>query len=320
MLPHLTRRTFAAALCCAALFPRRTRADDEGPLFCSVCGRAIEGRYIVSNDQVFCSEACFHQTLPKCNICGEPVLQGGQIAGHTYCQTCLNRHAPCFSCGLPAAHATQLADGRRICPDCMRWAVIAQESAQHHYNRARQQLEASTSLRHTSVPKLQLVNKQQMYALEQSIRKTDTPISTRGIYSRQTTLRKRGLFGAWRPTKQPDQETIYLIDHLHDTIFRVAATHELMHDLVYEHFPRLETAPLWVHEGICQHAAADLCRRRGYHDALYGIEQCTDPDYGDGYRHVAKLAGASTWPALRKWMQTVDVDALPARAPRSSPP
>ncbi len=42
---------------------------------------------------------------------------------------------------------------------------------------------------------------------------------------------------------------------------------------------RLEEAPLWVHEGICQQAAAELCRRRNYADTLFGIEH--GPKGGD---------------------------------------
>jgi hypothetical protein len=114
-----------------------------------------------------------------------------------------------------------------------------------------------------------------------------------------------------------DEETIYIVDHLHDAVFRVAATHELMHDLIHEHFPRLKEAPLWVHEGICQQAAAELCRRRNYVDILHGIEECRDPDYGDGYRYINRLMGFGGWRALERWMATVDVDALPDRAPVS---
>jgi hypothetical protein len=207
----------------------------------------------------------------------------------------------------------------------MRWAVKSQEMAQRHYDRARHQLEAWTSLKHASVPELVLVDRTEMERLSKEIRKSDSPVSVRGLYSRQTLMTKQGLFGKWKAAPELDREKIYLVDHLTDEVFRVAATHEvfrvaatheLMHDLIHEHFPRLKKAPLWVHEGICQQAAAELCRRRNYGDTLHGIEECTDPDYGDGFRYLKKVSGFQGWPALRRWMETVEVESLPVTAPK----
>ena len=227
----------------------------------------------------------------------------------------MEKQPACFSCGLPAAYPTRLADGREICVNCMRWAVKDQGLAQNHYERARRQLEAWTTLQLDSVPELVLVDKTEMQQLSKKLRKSDSPVSIRGLYSRQTMMTKKGLFGAWKAAPDLDQEKIYLVDHLHDEVFRVAATHELMHDLIHEQFQRLENAPLWVHEGICQQAAAELCRRRNYADTLHGIEECKDPDYGDGYRYIKQVSGFQGWHALRRWMESVDVDALPADAP-----
>ncbi len=148
------------------------------------------------------------------------------------------------------------------------------------------------------------------------IRKTDSPVSIRGLYSRQTYIKKRGIFGAWKESPADSKETIYIIDHLHDEVFRVSVVHELMHDLVHEHFKRLNKAPLWVHEGICQQAAAEYCRRRNYVDVLQGIETCTDPDYGDGYHYFNSIAGFEGWSALRRWMETIDIKSLPKTAPK----
>jgi len=336
----LSRRWFAVAVCCiAATVHARSQQCDvcAGPLprqaltydgkmvcsqtcvdalrpKCSVCKKVIRGKYVKAEGRIFCGETCFHTTLPKCDICKKPVEDGFKITRHHYCAECFKKHPTCFSCGLPAAHSTQLKDGREICTGCMRWAVKNQEMAQKHYDRARRQLEAWTSLKHVTVPKLVLVDKTKMEKLSKDLRKSDSPVSVRGLYSRQTMMVKRGVFGKWKKAPELDQEKIYLVDHLHDEVFRVAATHELMHDLIHEHFPRLEKAPLWVHEGICQQAAAELCRRRNYADTLHGIEECTDPDYGDGFRYIKKVSGFQGWPALRRWMETVDVKTLPEAA------
>lgn len=342
MLKFPSRRWFVATLCClcATVIAEPTRCDvcggrlsgkywtyngqtccsqaciDQLRPKCSVCGKTITGDYRQADGKTYCGETCFLTTLPKCEICNAPIEKGFTVNRHHYCKPCMEGKPTCFSCGLPAAYPTQVEDGREICGTCMRWAVNNQELAQKHYERARRQLEAWTGLELESVPELVLVDKTEMERLSEKLKKSDSPVSIRGFYSRQTMLVKRGVFGAWKEAPELDREKIYIVDHLHDAVFRVAATHELMHDLIHEYFPRLENAPLWVHEGICQQAAAELCRRRNYVDTLHGIETCTDPDYGDGYRYINKQTGFAGWHALRRWMETTDVAALPKTAPK----
>jgi hypothetical protein len=280
-----------------------------------VCGQVIRGDYRKSDGQVFCSASCFESTLPQCEICKTPVERGFTVTTHHYCAACMESLPSCFSCGLPAAYPRKLEDGRDICFHCFRWAVKSQPLAEQHYTRTRKQLEAWTGLQLETVPRLELINREEMQQRSGKLRKTDSPVSIRGLYSRQTMLIKKGFFGAWQKAPELDEEKIYIIDHLHDEVFRVAAMHELMHDMIHEHFPRLKEAPLWVHEGICQQAAAEYCRRRNFSDILHGIETCSDPDYGDGYRYINGLMGFEGWPALKRWMESVDVDALPEKAP-----
>ncbi len=284
---------------------------------CSICRTTIQGEYRRLNEKVFCGDTCFQTTLPSCKICTTPVKKGFTVTQYTYCERCMKEKATCFSCGLPAAYPTALDDGREICVNCMRWAVKDSKGAQQNYERARRQLEAWTALKHASVPVLVLVDKNEMQRLSGHLRKSDSPVSIRGLYSRQIMMTKKGLFGTWKEAPELDQEKIYIVDHLHDSVFRVVATHELMHDLIHEHFPRLKEAPLWVHEGICQQAAAELCRRRNYADTLHGIEESLDPDYGDGFRYIKQVSGFQGWHALKRWMDTVDVAALPKTAPKS---
>ncbi|MEN8255220.1 MAG: hypothetical protein ABFR33_07100 [Verrucomicrobiota bacterium] len=283
---------------------------------CSVCGNAIRDNYHKADDKIYCGKVCFLTTLPKCEICKSPIEKGFTVTQHHYCERCMEKLPTCFSCGLPAKYPTHLKDGRDICNSCMRWAVKDQGMAQKHYDRARRQLEAWTALKLKTVPELVLIDKTEMQQRSNKLRKSDSPVSVRGLYSRQTMMTKNGLLGEWKEAPELDQEKIYIVDHLTDEVFRVAATHELMHDLVHEYFPRLKEAPLWVHEGICQQAAAELCRRRNYADTLHGITECPDPDYGDGYRYINGLMGFEGWRALKRWMETVDVDALPEVAPK----
>ncbi len=297
-------KTCCSEECVNALRPR-----------CSVCGKTVSGEYLTANSAVYCSKSCIDTTLPKCDLCATPVESGYAIAGHTYCATCKEHYPRCFSCDLPAAHTTRLNDGREICPLCMRWAVKDATSAQRQYARALHQLEAWTALKLDSVPRLVLVYCQTMRNLSQQIRKTESPVSVRGLYSRQITTTTIVRLGLIKEETTDIDEQIYIVDHLHDSVFRVAAIHELMHDVIQEHFPRVKDAPLWVEEGICQQAAAEYCRLRHYSDILFGIENCTDPDYGNGYRYIKQQVGVGGWPALKRWMENIDIAKLPETAP-----
>lgn len=302
--------TYEDQLCCS----QKCVADLQ-PV-CTVCEKIIGEKYMESEGEIYCSQKCFNTTLPRCEICRGAIQSGVSITQHNYCDQCVKSSPTCFSCGLPAAYPTELSDGRMLCNTCRRWEVSSHEMALKHYEKVRLQLEAWTGLKIQTIPELKLVNRKEMAELSGSIRKSDSPVTIRGLYSRQTMLVKRGIFGTWKRSPEQSTESIYIISHLHDEIFRVAATHELMHDLVHEHFPRLEDAPLWVHEGISQQAAAEYCQRRNYFDALQNIEACTDPDYGDGYRYIKKITGFDGWYALQRWMETVDVEALPEKAPK----
>ena len=296
--------------CCS-----QTCVDQLRPT-CSVCGSILREEYISAKRKNYCGEACFETTLIPCEICGEPIRKGFTITRHNYCAACVENRPTCFSCGLPAAYPTQLKDGREICNHCMRGSVKDQGMAQKHYERALRNLQAWTGLKLSSVPKLELVDRDKMKKLSKKLRKSNSPVSIRGLYSRQITVTTRRLSWGRKEETKEERETIYVVDHLNDEVFRVAAMHELMHDLIHEHFQRLEDAPLWVHEGICQQAAAEYCRRRNYTDVLHGIENCEDPDYGDGYRYINKLTGFNGWPALKRWMETVDVATLSEIAPK----
>lgn len=302
--------TFDGRICCSQVCVDRLRPQ------CDICKSTIKGEHLAADGKIFCSRACLDTTLPKCEICGQPIHGGYTVTRHHYCEKCVEESPTCFSCGLPAAHPSRLEDGREICHHCMRWAVATQEMAQRNYDRALRHLQAWTQLQLETVPELEMVDRKEMGRLSRDLRKTDSPVSIRGLYSRQVTITRRTVFGFWKEESAEENETIYIVDHLHDEVFRAAAVHELMHDLIHEKFQRLGKAPLWVHEGICQQAAAEYCRRRNHSDILHGIEECEDPDYGGGYRYINRLTGFQGWSALRRWMETVDVESLPKSAPK----
>ncbi|MBT8042344.1 MAG: hypothetical protein KJN98_04185, partial [Pontiella sp.] len=213
MLNHLSRRIFAASLCCGAVCTTAQRGKQcavcgsriSGRYWvynqmdccsqacvdalrprCSACGKAVSPSYVKADGKAYCNSICFESTLPACKICKAPIRSGYHIGRHRYCEACVKNKPVCFSCGLPAAYSTRIEDGREICTGCMRWAVKTEDTAQQHYDRALRYLQAWTSLTIASVPKLKLIDRKEMKKLSKKIRTSDSPVSIRGLYSRQT--------------------------------------------------------------------------------------------------------------------------------------
>ena len=95
----------------------------------------------------------------------------------------------------------------------------------------------------------------------------------------------------------------------------VTSVHEHMHDIVRKHYGRLNRAPPWVHEGICQYISAIFCKKYKLKKSLIELETHGDPVYGNSYRFFRKKFGANNWPGLRRWMKSISVRSIPRNAP-----
>ena len=127
--------------------------------------------------------------------------------------------------------------------------------------------------------------------------------AVRGFYSRETvTDVYKNFFGKEVDRKESVSEQIHILSHQRPDNFMATAIHELTHDLIADHYPRLKDAPDWVHEGICQYVAATYCRKFQFGDALHVIETSPNPVYGDGYRYFKKTLGDNNWAGLKNWM------------------
>lgn len=88
---------------------------------CSVCNKNISGQYFTDNKgKVFCSDACFKDTLPKCNSCGKRIEQWIESEkGEKYCcEKCYESSLPkCFICGQPMKQWTENDKGQKFCSD-----------------------------------------------------------------------------------------------------------------------------------------------------------------------------------------------------------
>ncbi len=283
---------------------------------CTMCKRPIEGKYTSSGENKFCSQSCFDRFLPKCELCSKAVQSAVLLDKHVYCEACASLPA-CFTCRLPVKKGVKLQDERLICTVCADDAVFDRKKGEPLYRQAQQDLQLVTRMISASTPPWQLVSLKQMRELFDNPSVRENTLVQRGLYKRnETVTTRKNLFGMTLKEDREISERIYLLYGMPQDVFISTASHELMHDLLAERYPELSMAPLWVEEGICQYAAALVCRHNGFDDVLESIETCEDVNYGDGYRFFRRMAGERNWPRIIRWLSRTDLGGLPAQPPR----
>jgi len=283
---------------------------------CAVCGRRCTGRFVRSDGKTFCSQRCFRTTLPVCEICGVRVRKAIVLDGtHVFCERCAAL-PDCSRCQLPCAKGTKFLDGRRLCENCQKDAVLDPAQARELYRRARSEVAAATGMRSDSMPPLELVGLDRITEELDVELSADDRMVRRGLYQRtETTTTAKNIFGLVLKRDTAVTERVLMLYGLSREAFLATASHELMHDLLAENVPAVGEAPLWVEEGVCQYAAALVCRRMRLKHVLEDIQTCPDRCYGDGYRYVKRLAGPHNWPRVRAWLRETDLAKLPRHPP-----
>jgi hypothetical protein len=283
---------------------------------CSQCGKALIGRHLVSDGKRFCSQACFDKVLPVCTRCGRRSARTVVMAGQAFCPACA-AGPKCSSCQLPYAKPRSLPDGRRLCQACAGAGVFQDDQAAPLFALARQEFHALTGTTVSGIPAPRLVGLPRLQSMLKGQYAGTEQLTLRGFYDRHETVttQRRGAEHERRRTHV--EKTVYLLYGLLPADFIATAVHELTHDWLAEHHKAVGDAPLWVQEGICQYAAATVCRRRELADALRAIEASPDPVYGDGYRYFAVLMGKDNWPGVEAWLVNTALDRLPAQPPAS---
>jgi endogenous inhibitor of DNA gyrase (YacG/DUF329 family) len=299
-------KTFCSQTCYSSTLPK-----------CASCGKRVSGRHIVSNDKPYCSDRCFKTVLPPCGLCGKRVDRTLNINGNTYCQDCGNS-TRCSTCRLPFLSGFKLNDGRRLCKPCNADAIYEVTDARTGYMQARRDLKAITGKITPIVPELQLVGSGDLrQRLAHHGIKMTPGMTMHGFYDRtEDTVEIRNLLGRVTDTRTDVTKTVFILYGLSQEAFRTTAVHELTHDWLAEFLPKIENAPLWVQEGLCQYTASEMCRKYDMKMSLRTIERAKDGVYGDGYRYFSRKFGPNAWPAIWQWLQKTDLNRLPAKAPK----
>lgn len=283
---------------------------------CAWCRRRCTKGYYKKKGYAYCSKKCFRSTLPLCSLCHKRFKEGAKIDDATYCNSCITKGI-CSACGHPFAMAKKLSDNRLVCVSCFRRGIFDERKTSVCFNRALLQMSIVTGKRPEIPPSFELIDLTTMNKIgDEEGQNIDNKLVRRGLYKRTvTTTTTRAMFGAIKKEDRKIDEKIYLLIGQNEQEMTVTAVHELTHDLIADLYPKLEKAPIWVHEGIAQYVAASVCLRNGYYDILKDIETCPDSCYGDGYRYFKKIAGDNNWHKINRWIKTVTLATLPNSAP-----
>jgi len=279
---------------------------------CSSCGKPIEGKYLAHEGRRYCSETCFNLTLPQCTVCNVRLKQCFRIDGKAYCKT--HADAPrCEACGMPAEPGVTLDDGRRICTECQPQLVFSAKPADKLYRKAASAVRRVVAHDLPLIPPLHLTGRGEFPAHDKLPKGAST--SEQGRYVRETDTTTISVLGMAVRSKTEVQKKILILYGLTQDRFLSTAAHELMHDIISERYPGFDLgAPDWAEEGVCQYAAALVCRRLGLTDRLKEIEEAEDPIYGDGYRYMVRVFGQENWQGVARWMGQDGFSDLPAHA------
>lgn len=85
---------------------------------CANCGKPMNS-WIESEGKKYCGEDCLKTTYPCCSVCGKPMSNWIESGGKKYCgEDCLKTTYPhCFACGKPMKQWISFDDGRKFCDE-----------------------------------------------------------------------------------------------------------------------------------------------------------------------------------------------------------
>lgn len=294
-----TKKPYCSKECFSSLLPK-----------CSVCKRAVQGKYRNANNKVFCSDRCFSTILPKCNLCVQPVTKAFKIDDKPFCVNCM-KFDKCFSCRQPAKKHANYKDGRKYCLECKDDVVFDEANARKIYEKAVKLHAQFMGKAGLKIPPMKFVDMKTLNA--QTHHKGEGGMSLRGYYQEtkketQVTDSNNRIVSR---TEEKTAEMIYLLNGLTDEEILVTAIHELTHDWLSDFYPGMKVAPLWVEEGFCQYVAYNFCLDNKYDKLALKIKNAPDQVYGKGAKFFIEKFGRNNLLGAYKWMLTQKYQVKP---------
>lgn len=282
---------------------------------CHACGQPIYGNYLSAlnvhwHPEHFVCTAC-HQPIgergfqlhhnapyhiecyrdrmaPRCAYCGKPLMSEYLIDqwGTEFCKEHKGNYPECSFCGRLVApqqleHSGKSNESIR-CPICRASAIDSISQAQPIFTHLKQWVNAQ-GLMYNNLPiSLELCDRSKLAKYLQG----SAGIHTLGATMR-TTYTQNG--------KEVRTEVggIAILQGLPATLFQGVTVHELGH--VWLTIQSIKDLPLWAEEGFCELLTYRFYKDMNTNESLHrakGIEENSDPIYGEGFRRVHARAVA----------------------------
>lgn len=258
---------------------------------CDMCGQSVQGNYFQSNGKTYCCEACYHRSLPRCAACGQLMSAWLEIEGKRYCHTCANDRR-CDACGHPGP-SIGLRDGRRICTECWKTAVVEQQDGEQLFRMVRRKMGRALDLATEHEITFHLVSRDDL----ERISNGSASGKELGYFQYQaettttyfTTRDRNGNEQKRVAGERTDEKYhIYVLYGLPEKRLMEVVAHELAHDWMRANLPRIK-APIFE-EGFAEYVAWLVNDSFGHHNLKRRIEENEDPVYGDGFKMMKGLA------------------------------
>ena len=283
---------------------------------CRNCHQEIRGRYIESAGREYCSQRCFLETLPECSACGEPCRQMYTVQNRKFCsKRCLRqifrcdvcraglenivmisntfgrekmccqhcRSLPqCYYCAMPDNHPA-LPDGRYICRDCRRSAVIDRQEIRRIFDRLRSELAQIYGYDKNHHIELHVVDLRELQQLSAS----EPQPGQMGLmcYHKKEHIR-RDERGENRVVIE-EKCRIYVLSSMPRALLINTLVHELTHDYIRHNIGDVRDKV--SEEGFCELIASLFNQRIGNDILNRSKEASADPVYGGGYRKMRTI-------------------------------
>jgi len=302
-------------------------ADTDQGLQCSLCGHPITGKYWQGGGLVFCDQ-CYHgaahcascglpvknfhttadgrficaaclRKLPRCTLCNDPVTSQYWTSTSTVtgtqrqvCTNCYPKTDRCSVCGhMTPRNSRHLSDGRTLCSECWKSAVIQYQSALAVYSQANSIIKSTLGLHISRTPNLLLVGRPELTAAQQTLG-SNNEADASGLCYAKIMYREGGPING-----TVLDHRIYVLYGLPlDEMLRVLA-HELGHAWFNEHCPENQSAT--VVEGFADWVAYKVMQFRGFTEAMKHMSERQDV-YGEGLRLMLKTERSGKIPAILK--------------------
>jgi hypothetical protein len=259
-------------------------AANAGP-HCSVCNNALFGvKFLKSEKALFCSEACYLTTTPKCVLCSQKSMDRHKIIGKDFCGKCV-KLPTCDGCKLPS-NGNKHADGREICKSCEIDGVQNEEKAKEIYLNVKSILATKFKIETTEGLALTLINKDELFKIKGSATPTE-----RGFYRQKESQNfkkilddKGNEISKEKVSTTIDDRHIFILSFLPVNHFRNVVAHELTHNWQMTQYPQLDNK--LIEEGLAEYVAYLLNVDEKDTDLIKQKMDNKDPVYGDGFRFV----------------------------------